>query len=91
MKQPDSDKNSSLLKQVCSEILILRRNELGFTQKYTAEIYGIYEREYSNPKHQKHLPSSETLANMRISLGINLNKAFDLAFEKGYVVKDKYK
>ena len=89
MKKSDSDENASLLKQAYSEMLILKRNELGYTQKYAAEKCGISEREYSNIERQKFLPSTETSANMRIALGIDTNKVVDLAVEKGYVVTDK--
>ena len=91
MKQSNSDKNVSLLKQAYSEILILRRNELGYTQKYAAEKCGISERQYSNIERQEFFPSSKTSSNMRIALGIDLNKVVDLAVKKGYIVTDKYK
>lgn len=47
MKKSNSDKNVIFLKQAYNEILILRRNELGCTQKYSAEKCGISEKEYS--------------------------------------------
>lgn len=89
MKKPNSDKNLNLLKQAYSEVLILKRNELNYTQKYTTERCGISERQYSNIESQKSLSKLETLVNMRISLGIDLNKVADLAVEKGYIVTDK--
>ena len=89
MKKSNSDKNLNLLKQAYSEVLILKRNKLNYTQKYTAEKCGISERQYSNIECQKSLSSLKTLANMRIALGIDLNKFVDLAVEKGYIVTDK--
>ncbi|MDO4300991.1 MAG: helix-turn-helix transcriptional regulator [Clostridia bacterium] len=91
MKQSDSDKNLSLLKQVYSEILILRRNELGYTQKEAAEKCGITTKQYSNIERRECLPGSQTSSNMKIALVIDLNKVVDLAVEKGYFVTDKYK
>ena len=89
MKQSNLDKNSNLLKQAISEILILKRNELGYTQKYAAEKSGITEKQYSNIEHQISLPGSKTLVNISIALDIDLNKIAKLAVKLGYVVTDK--
>ena len=74
MKKSDSDENASLLKQAISEILILKRNELGYTQKYTAEKSGITEKQYSNIERQISFPGSKKLVNISIALDIDLNK-----------------
>ena len=89
MKKSDSDENASLLKQAISEILILKRNELGYTQKYAAEKSGITEKQYSNIERQISLPGSKTLVNIAIALDVDLNKMLKLAINLGYVVTDK--
>ncbi len=89
MKKLESDKNLSLLKQAYSETIILKRNELGYTQKDAAEKCGITEKQYSNIERQECFPGLRTLANMVIALGIDINEIVNLAVEKGYVVIDK--
>lgn len=52
MKQSNSDKNLNLLKQAISEIIILRRNELGYNQKYAVKKSAIIVKQYSNIERQ---------------------------------------
>lgn len=81
--------NSDLLRRSFRQTLILKREELSYTQQVMAEKSAITLKEYSNLELGKCLPKFQTLVNMAIAFNIDLNLYISSVIELGYVVMDK--
>ena len=77
-----------LLKRTFADALYEKRIELNLSQQKMAERCFLSIRQYSDLENGLRLPSFESLVNISLQSGLNLNKVIDDLVKNGYVGND---